>query len=269
VGPDTSEKTEPPLGTGTGTPSHRLPEPAGAHGPEAPGADRAAAGPTESTSEALEAQGTLPDGQKDARAREPLDLDRLPQEIERLKRLVHTQPENLAALLALGMMHGRSGEYDAAMECFELALERHPADVQVLTRCAVALTELARYEEASDRLREALRLAPDDPGARLALGVLSFRRGLYSQAEGELTWVCLRQPDNGRAFYYRGEALNRAGRYEEAAEVMAEAARLLPDDPRPHYTLGHLYDRRGLREEASVMYRRARDLQARLDAESS
>ena len=125
---------------------------------------------------------------------------------------------------------------------------------------------MARLDEAEEVIERALRLAPSDDGALLAVGVLSFRRGLYQQAEAELRAVCERDPGNGLAFYYRGEALNRAGRYEEAVTVMLEAAALMPEDPRPAYTLGHLYDREGRRDEAAERYRTARDLQARLEA---
>ena len=144
----------------------------------------------------------------------------------------------------------------------EAALEVEPENVEVLTNLASALTNLGRFDAADISIREALRLSPDDPAARLIQGILSFRRGLYPQVESELRWVCDRDPELGEAFYYRAEALNRTGHFAEATELMLRAAELLPNDARPFYTLGHLYDRQSRPLEAADMYRRARDLQA-------
>lgn len=202
-----------------------------------------------------------PQGNQLARARDLVQSGRIEEAIEQYTEILGENPQNLRAHNNLGILFDELGQHDTAVEHLEAALEVEPDNVEVLTNLASALTKLARFDAADTSVRQALRLAPDDPAARLAQGILSFRRGLYPQSEMELRWVCDRDPDIGEAFYYRAEALNRTGHFAEATELMLRAAELLPEDARPFYTLGHLYDRQSRPFEAAEMYRRARDLQ--------
>ena len=188
-----------------------------------------------------------PQGNQLARARDLVQTGRIEEAIELYTEILGENPHNLRAHNNLGILLDELGQHDRAVEHLEAALEVEPDNVEVLTNLASALTELARFTGADASIRKALRLSPDDPSARLAQGILSFRRGLYIEAEAELRWVCERDPGLGEAFYYRAEALNRTSQFPEATELMLRAAALLPDDARPFYTLGHLYDRQGVR----------------------
>ena len=207
--------------------------------------------------------GLNPAGNQLARARDLVEIGRIPEAIEQYQAVLADDSDNLKAHNNLGVLYDELGRHELAVEHFQSALSTDPENVEVLTNHGRALTALARYEDAAELIRRALRSSPDDPAARFAAAILSFRRGLYAQAEPEFMSICEQAPDDGLAFYYRGEALNRVSRYDEAIEVMLRAAELLPNDSRPYYTLGHLYDRRSMREEASDMYRRARDVQGR------
>lgn len=202
-----------------------------------------------------------PQGNQLARARDLVQTGRIEEAIELYSEILGENPHNLRAHNNLGILLDELGQHDKAVEHLEAALEVEPDNVEVLTNLASALTELARFAGADASIRKALRLSPDDPSARLAQGILSFRRGLYVEAEEELRWVCEQDPGLGEALYYRAEALNRTSQFPEATELMLRAAALLPDDSRPFYTLGHLYDRQGCPVEAAEMYRRVRDLQ--------
>jgi len=202
-----------------------------------------------------------PAGEPLARAKDMVQHGRIQEAIQLYLGILTVNPSNLKAHNNLGVLYDELKRFEAALEHFEAAERLAPENVEVLANYASALTSLARYDEAEELLRRAQRLAPDDPQARLAVGILHFRRGLYVQAESELRWVCGQDAKHGPAHYYRGEALNRLSRFEEAAEAMKLATELMPNDPRPFYTLGHLYDRRHQLEDAAEMYRRARRLQ--------
>jgi len=202
-----------------------------------------------------------PAGNQLARARDLVEEGRVHEAIDLYGEIVAGNPESMKAHNNLGVLFDELGQHATAITHFEEALRIEPESVEVLTNHGSALTSLARYQDAESVLRRALGRAPEDIGARLALGVLTFRRGLYPLCESELRWVCEADPENGLAFYYRAEALNRIGRFEDAAALMEQAAELMPTDPRPFYTLGHLYDRKSLNVEAAEMYRRARELQ--------
>jgi tetratricopeptide (TPR) repeat protein len=206
--------------------------------------------------------GPRPAGNQLARARDMVESGRVQDAISLYREVLTEHPDHMKAHNNLGVLFEELGQPELALDHFEKAAASEPENVEVLKNYGSALTGLARYDDADAILKRALRVATDDVAVRMAVGILSYRRGLYAQAEEELQWVCDRQPGDGPAFYYRAEALNRIGRFEEAELVMLKASELMPTDTRPVYTLGHLYDRQGRREEASEMYRRARDLQA-------
>ena len=202
-----------------------------------------------------------PQGHQLARASDLVKSGRIDEALEQYLEILAENPQNLKAHNNLGVLFDELGQHDTAVEHLESALKVDKNNVEVLINLASALTKLGRFRLAGDPVRRALRIAPDNPGARLAQAILSFRRGLYEQAEVELRWICDRDPGAGEAWYYRAEALNRMGQFSEAMELMSRAAELLPDDARPYYTLGHLYDRQNRAFEAAEMYRRARDRQ--------
>ena len=202
-----------------------------------------------------------PQGHQLARASDLVKSGRIDEALEQYLEILAENPQNLKAHNNLGVLFDELGQHDTAVEHLESALKVDKNNVEVLINLASALTKLGRFRLAGDPVRRALRLAPDNPGARLAQAILSFRRGLYEKAEVELRWICDRDPGAGEAWYYRAEALNRMGQFSEAMELMSRAAELLPDDARPYYTLGHLYDRQNRAFEAAEMYRRARDRQ--------
>jgi tetratricopeptide (TPR) repeat protein len=204
-----------------------------------------------------------PAGEPLARAKDLVQQGRIQEAIQLYLGILTVNPSNLKAHNNLGVLYDELKRFEAALEHFEEAERLAPDNVEVLANFASTLTSLAQYDQAEELLRRAQRLAPDDSRARLAVGILYFRRGLYLQAESELRWVCERDDGHGPAQYYRGEALNRLGRFDEATEALERAIELIPHDPRPFYTLGHLYDRRHRLEDAADMYRRARRLQGR------
>ncbi len=209
------------------------------------------------------ALGVRPAGKQLARARDLVEEGKVHEAIDLYVEILATNPASLKAHNNLGVLFDELGRHELAVKHFEEALKLEPDNVEVLTNHGSTLTALARYEEADAVLRRAVRMAPEDFGGRLAIGILSFRRGLYGQSELELRWVRDRDPQNGPAFYYSAEAFNRVGRFDEAAALMERAAELMPQDPRPFYTLGHLYDRKSLHREAADMYKLARELQVK------
>jgi tetratricopeptide (TPR) repeat protein len=76
----------------------------------------------------------------------------------------------------------RSGDYDAAITSYRLALRAKPDDTKVLQNLAIALTRVNRFEEAMKCYRQALNLKPALSGPHYGLAFLHLKRG-----ENELT----------------------------------------------------------------------------------
>ena len=71
----------------------------------------------------------------------------------------------------------RSGDYDAAITSYRLALRAKPDDTKVLQNLAIALTRVNRFEEAIKCYRQALALKPKLSGPHYGLAFLHVRRG--------------------------------------------------------------------------------------------
>lgn len=80
----------------------------------------------------------------------------------------------------------RSGDYDAALTSYRLALRDKPDDAKVLENMAIAYTRLSRHEEAVRCYRRALEIEPALSGAHYGLAFLLLRRGDRAAAESHL-----------------------------------------------------------------------------------
>jgi tetratricopeptide (TPR) repeat protein len=91
----------------------------------------------------------------------------------------------------------RSGDYEAAITSYRLALREKPDDAKVLLNMAIALTRANRLEEAIKVYRLALDLKPPPPGAHYGLAFLLLRRGEKDAAEQHLDAFLKAPPASG------------------------------------------------------------------------
>ena len=71
----------------------------------------------------------------------------------------------------------RSGDFDAAITSYRLALRAKPDDTKALQNLAIALTRVNRLDEAIKCYRQALSLKPTLSGPHYGLAFLHVRRG--------------------------------------------------------------------------------------------
>ncbi|MCB9758855.1 MAG: HTTM domain-containing protein [Alphaproteobacteria bacterium] len=70
----------------------------------------------------------------------------------------------------LGDLHRRDGDDAEAIRCYERARALEPNDVTTLRRLVEVLTDTGQQDLAQEHARALLRVSPDDPVARRALG---------------------------------------------------------------------------------------------------
>jgi len=128
-----------------------------------------------------------------------------------------------------------------AVAMFERAVALDPRFALAFARMAQTHSEI--YWSNGDRTAKrlalmrqaaemAVRLDPDLPEARLALGLFYYRgQRDYARATREIDIALQRQPGHGELLLTRGLLLRRQGRFAEAAASLARAAEL---DPRSH-----------------------------------
>jgi tetratricopeptide (TPR) repeat protein len=91
----------------------------------------------------------------------------------------------------------RSGDYDAAITSYRLALRAKPDDTRVLQNLAIALTRVNRFEEAIKAYRQALVLKPTLSGPHYGLAFLHLKRGERDNAIEHLEAFLAAPPASG------------------------------------------------------------------------
>lgn len=102
---------------------------------------------------------------------------------------------------------------------------------------ARVLKEKGRYEEAAQRLRQALSTSGDDPAIHLELGSVLLDLGQAAAALEHYRKVLVLGSPAPVAHVGVGRALAALGRLEQAREAFRAAALLAPDDAQSYYHL--------------------------------
>ena len=122
----------------------------------------------------------------------------------------------------------------------------------------LARYDQGRYGEAQQALKEALRLAPDNPEAYLHLGmVLSAGMGRHREAADWLELAARRDSSRADIHYALGQVYLSLNRPALAIEVLERAVRLAPASWEFHNELGLAYTRAGRLESATASFQQA------------
>lgn len=129
----------------------------------------------------------------------------------------------------------RSGDFDAAITSYRLALRAKPDDTKVLQNLAIALTRVNRFEEAIKCYKQALTLRPTLSGPHYGLAFLHVRRGERDAAIEHLEAFLAAPPSTGepeRWITHARETLVSL-RSPNGADLRAEALPPPPPPPSP------------------------------------
>jgi tetratricopeptide (TPR) repeat protein len=161
--------------------------------------------------------------------------------IERLKKGLELEPENLALHFALAQTYETKHDTEAAIAQYQRILELEPYNVQVLDHVAEILDSRGLPEEARARFEQAAALQPNDPAANLWLSLDWERRGEFGRAAEQLKRSAGLSDDPSlqlRLSYY----LSQAGRLKEAVAVLDHAHVKWPANDQIAYFLALGYD---------------------------
>ncbi len=130
--------------------------------------------------------------------------------IEEYRTILAEDPNNLAAVVALGNAYFDSAQWREAVRMYERAVELEPRNADVITDLGTAYRNLGKPERAISEYRRALALEPGHLNARYNLGVVyayDFR-------------------DYARAIRLWEDLLRLAPNYSEAKTIQARIAAL-------------------------------------------
>lgn len=162
----------------------------------------------------------------------------------------------------LGLALRYEGRADEAVAAMDAALAIQPNSVRALTNSARALLETRDLAQAEERVRRAVELSPDDPGAWNVLGRVHLTNGALAEAEDAFTRVLEIQPEHAWALNNLGFARLQRGAWEDAAEVLERAILARADVAVFHNNLGVVYERLSRLSDAQRAYAEALTLQS-------
>lgn len=164
-------------------------------------------------------------------------------------------PEASMARLFAGI-----GNQPQAESWFERALDQHPDDQRVLVTYGAWLLDRGRESEAADRVKQAIQLAPADPGVKSLLAVLAHAVNKFDIAEQYFQELHQAEPENVDYSNYLALALieqDPESKHKKAFRLAESNAREYPGSEQAQATLGWVYRRLGRIDLAEEALKRA------------
>jgi Flp pilus assembly protein TadD len=146
------------------------------------------------------------------------------------------------------------GDFDAALEKFEQAVQKSPNDPRALNNLGQALVRVQRPKDAVPHFLRAVELNPAEWELRFNLANAYGVLGQWNRAIAEYEKAAELFPDDYVTQYNLGLALHRAGQEEAAIAAFQRAVALAPEEPSFHLSLAISYEQLNRRKEAAEAY---------------
>lgn len=177
--------------------------------------------------------------------------------MEQMRRAVVLSPGDPELRFQYACLLGHQRQPAAAVEQFRATVERQPGHAQAWQLLGATLQQLARHGEALAALRQAHRLAPDNPRVLEALAESEFHAGYPEDALPLWTALLAGRPDDPGVALRTAETLNRLGRHDEARGVLQQAHHRMPQAGDIWMALAQTEEDAGDRDAAREAYRAA------------
>jgi tetratricopeptide (TPR) repeat protein len=193
-----------------------------------------------------------------------LDADgRHEEAIGHYREYIRLMPNDINVVRAFVML-GRSltgtGQFEAAADAFQQALQRQPANLDARAGLAATFLKRERYDDAIGAYAECVRRQPNDPEAHSGLGIALVGRERFDEAVSEFARAVELEPHDARNEYNLGNALASAGRLEEAVSSYQRGLAIAPTDIALHNALGLVLAARGQVDEALAQFQQSLSL---------
>ena len=154
-------------------------------------------------------------------------------------------PQNINLLYARSMLAEKMDDLPQLEIDLRSILELEPDNAAALNALGYTLADQTdRYEEARKLVSEALALRPEDPAILDSMGWVEFRNKNYTSALNYLQQAYAKFPDAEVAAHL-GEVLWVLGRQDEARKIWAEAQERQPDSEVLKTTMERLQSQSG------------------------
>ncbi len=184
-----------------------------------------------------------------------IKLERLPEAEAALRRFLAFQPENPAALNALGTVLLRDYRAEEALPYLQQAAAGDPDESGPQIRLAHAFETLERLPEAEGVYQKLRVLLPHSAEICVNSGRVLRQLGRNSDALNAFADALERDPADSNALFNTGDLLYQMEQFAQAAEIYRAALALRPDYAAGHFTLGNARFQLGEYDRAAESYR--------------
>ena len=173
------------------------------------------------------------------------------------RQIIQGEPEHADALYMLGLIAGRSGQYDESIFYISKAIRINPYAHSYYNDLGVSLRFKGNFNKAKESFEKAIELKPDFAEAYDNLGAVLQYKGIYDEAIDNHKKALSLKPDYTVAYNNMGNALREKGLVDEAIESFKKALMLKPDYAEACSNLGRALREKGMFEEAIECYKKA------------
>ncbi len=155
----------------------------------------------------------------------------------------------------LGILAAREGNFDAAIEYFQHALQIDPQHSIALGNLGSAYRQKKDWAQAKTMLERALAINPDDPEANYSLGMVYAQQNDTEHAYEYLQKAIAARPAYPEALNNLGILYLHTGKPAEATQSFEQAIRVAPEYDQAYLNLARVYAIQGDREKAKTVLR--------------
>jgi tetratricopeptide (TPR) repeat protein len=170
---------------------------------------------------------------------------------------VFSEPQDTAAITALGFSYYFAGLYEKALVHLKRAANQDPDNVEIAYALGLWALRLRRGSEARTAFAQMFHVAPESPKARLLTAKFMLSEQLEALAEDELRNALEQEPDLPQVHYLLGELAIFRSDLGKGIELLEKELAIDPANSFAHYRLGDAYDRKGLLDRAVGALRKA------------
>ncbi len=174
------------------------------------------------------------------------------------KRLAQ-DPKDAKALLTLGDVYYKEGNWDQAMKNYGLLLDIVSANPEldefgITVKHALCAMKLKQYEIAYKNFVIARTMNAEPFDINYNLGYLEFMKKNYDTAAALLNKARQQNPEHPETLKYLGHSLFRMKRYKEAASMLRKTIELHPEDKESLFLTAQCYYEIGQHDAATKIF---------------
>jgi tetratricopeptide (TPR) repeat protein len=152
-----------------------------------------------------------------------LDMKRISQQVDFLKKKVETEPKNLKHRIDLGYTYYLLGDYDLAIKELNQALEIDDKHYGPYYNLGLVYVQQGRLNDAMEMFQKAIEIAPRDYKAHMQKGIVYRELKMYKEALESLGKADKLMPRSANIIYEIGRVAEVKGDTERARSIYKEA----------------------------------------------